>query len=408
MHPPSVSRIGLLLAALTIAAPWAVAVDPVEADWLYLTANGSWVARTATLRQPETALPLPVEQLSANAFWWSADDPDLSIFWQSPENVSWVSDGSLVQVIDWPGSWTVVQNQADLLILSQAGVRRSLPKAAWDRLSWVVGQNQDERLSLRVRQPQDRNNRLAYAWLEDRVTAEVRYSLDYRAETPVLLQQLVVHNNSDYDLEAPGYSFAQSRQQPVMMMARDSAERADLGRPQSGDSSGQATLSSDQGITMPANSHAWLPVAAVELSSIDHQYGFSWSTRQQGSMPGQWIMTVNSQEALPAIAGSVQIAVWDQQVALLETHYQPEQESQATLSLGASDMVTLSTESLGASEWELIVTNRNSYDVEARLDLNHWGNNREIRTGISVPVTANGSARLNVRLGSDQMSVRPM
>jgi hypothetical protein len=412
MHPFSASRTGLLLAALTILAPWADASDPVEADWLYLTANGTWVSRTATLRQTETALPLPVEQLSASAFWWSAEDPDLSVFWQSPENASWVREGSLVQVIDWPGSWTVVQNQEDLLILSQAGIRRSLPQASWDRLSWVVGQNQEENLSLRISQPQDSNNSLAYAWLEDRVTAEVRYSLDYRGETPILLQQLVVHNNADYDLEAPGYSYAQSRQQPVMMMARDAMAsntgQADLGRPESGDSSGQATLSSDEGIRMPANSHAWLPVAGVELSSIDHQYGFNWSTRQQGSMPGQWIMSVSSQEALPAIAGPVQIAVWDQQVALLETHYQPEQDNQATLSLGASDMVTLGTESLGGSEWELVVTNRNSHDIEARLELNHWGNNREIRTGISVPVAANDNVRLMVRLGTDQLSVRPL
>lgn len=412
MKPLSVCRTGLLSVALSSATPWAAALEPVTADWLYLTGNGSWIARSATLRQAETPLPLPIDQLSSGTFWWSAADPDLRVSWQSADTVSWVSEGSLVQVTDWPGSWTVVSLSDDVLILSQAGVRRSLPKSAWDRLSWVVGQNQEESLSLRVRQPDDRTNDLAYAWFDALVSAEVRYSLDYRAETPVLMQQLVVHNDADYDLVAPGYSYAQSREQPVMMMARDAmastAERADIGRPQAGDSSGQATLSSDQTIRMPANSHAWIPVDQVSMNRIDHQYRFNWSTRQQGSLPGQWNMTLSADEALPGIAGPLQIAVWDQQVALLETHYQPEQETQTTLSLGSSDMVTLGTESLGGQQWELIVTNRNSFEVEAALDLSHWDQDRNDQAGISLPVSANSSVRLQVRLGGNQLTVRPL
>ncbi len=410
MNPLSISRPGLLSAALICATPFAAAQEPVAADWLYLTGNGSWVARSATLRQAVTPLPLPVDQLSSGTFWWSATDPDLQVTWQSTDSVSWVSEGSLVQVGDWPGSWTVVSVTEDVLILSQAGVRRSLPKTAWDRLSWVVGQNQEENLALRVHQPDDRTNDLAYAWLDNRISAEVRYSLDYRAETPVLLQQLVLHNDADYDLNAPGYSYAQSSQQPVTMMARNAMadlESADVSRPQAGDSSGQATLSSDEPIRMPANSHAWIPVEEVALASVDHQYRFNWSTRQQGSMPGQWHMTVSAEEALPAIAGPLQIAVWDQQVALLETHYQPEQETRTTLSLGSSDMVTLGTESLSGQQWELVLTNRNSHDVEAVLDLSHWDQNRNDQAGISLPVPANDSVRLQVRLSSTQLTVRP-
>lgn len=412
MNPSNLCRTGLLSAALLSATPWATALEPVSADWLYLTDNGSWVARTATLRQAETPLPLPVDQLSSGTFWWSAADPDIRVTWQSADTVSWVSEGSLVQVTEWPGSWTVVSISDDVLVLSQAGVRRSLPKTAWDRLSWIVGQNQEENLSLRVHQPDDRTNSLAYAWFDGQVSAEVRYSLDYRAETPVLSQQLVVHNDADYDLEAPGYSYAQSREQPVMMMARSAMtaapESADVGRPQAGDSSGQATLSSDEPIRMPANSHAWIPVDQVALNQIDHQYRFSWSTRQQGSLPGQWNMTISADDALPMIAGPVQIAVWDQQVALLETHYQPEQETQTTLSLGSSDLVTLGTESLGGQQWELVLTNRNSHEVEAVLDLSHWDNDRNDQAGISLPVPANASVRLQVRLTSTQLSVRPL
>ena len=321
-----------------------------------------------------------------------------------------MSEGSLVQVVEWPGSWTVISATEDVLILSQAGVRRSLPKNAWDRLSWVVGQNQDESLSLRVHQPDDRTNDLAYAWFDNRVSAEVRYSLDYRADNPVLLQQLVLHNDADYDLNAPGYSYAQSSQQPVMMMDRVAmadSESASVGRPQSGDSSGQATLRSDQPIRMPANSHVWIPVDEVDLDRIDHRYRFHWSTRQQGSMPGQWTMSVSAKDTLPAIAGPLQVAVWDQQVALLETHYQPEQETQTTLSLGSSDMVTVGTESLSGQQWELVLTNRNSHEVEAVLDLSHWDQNRNDQAGISLPVPANDSVRLQVRLSSTQLTVRP-
>ncbi|WP_028670266.1 hypothetical protein [Saccharospirillum impatiens] len=412
MDPLHICRTGLLSAAVLSAAPWAAALEPVTADWLYLTGNGSWVARSATLRQVETPLALPVDQLSSGTFWWSATDPDLQVSWQSTDSVSWVSEGSLVQVTNWPGSWTVVSSGPELLVLAQAGVRRSLPQSAWDRLSWVVGQNQEESLSLRVRQPEDHLNELDYAWFDGRVSAEVRYSLDYQAENPVLLQQLVVHNDTDYDLDAPGYSYAQSSQQPVMMMARDamaaSSERTEVGRPQAGDSSGQATLSSAQPIRMPANSHAWIPVDQVALDRIDHQYRFNWSTRQQGSQSGQWQMTVTSDDALPTIAGPLQIAIWDQQVALLETQYQPEQETQTTLSLGSSDMVTLGTESLSGQQWELVVTNRNSHDVEAVLDLSHWEQDRSDQAGISLPVPANESVRLQVRLSSNQLTVRPL
>lgn len=406
----SVCRTGLPGVALISVMPLAAASEAVTADWLYLTGNGSWVARSATLRQEETALPLPVEQLSPETFWWSAPASALRVTWQSPDTVSWVSEGSLVQVTDWPGSWTVVSVGHEVLILSQAGVRRSLPKTAWDKLSWVVGQQQEESLSLQVHQPEDQRNELAYAWFEGRVSAGVRYSLDYRSDTPVLLQQLVLHNNADYELNAPGYSYAQSSQQPAMLMARNTMaadmESAGVARPRAGDSSGQATLSADEPIRLPANSHAWIPVADVKLNRIDHQYRFTWSTRQQASLSGQWTMTVSADEALPAMAGPLQVAVWDEQVALLETRYQPEQETRTTLSLGSSDMVTLGTQALGSEQWELVVTNRNSHEVKAVLDLSHREQDRNDRAGTSVPVPANGSVRLQVSLDSSQLTVQ--
>jgi hypothetical protein len=119
-------------------------------------------------------------------------------------------------------------------------------------------------------------------------------------------------------------------------------------------------------------------------------------------------MDVSSDENLPDIAGPVQVAVWDQQVALLETRYQPEQANQTTLSMGSSDMVTLGTETLGGQQWQLTVTNRNSHEVEAMLELSHWDNNRNEQAAISVPVPANASLRLAVRLGNNQLTVRPL
>jgi len=408
----TVCRTAILGAFVISATPWAAAVDPVEAEWLYLTDNGSWVARSAALRKTTTQLPLPIDRLTSDTFWWSATNPDVTLNWQSPDNASWVQESDLVQVSDWPGSWTIISNTGDVLILSQAGVRRSLPKTSWDRLSWIVGQSQGESLSLQVSQAEAVIGELAYAWFDTRVSAEVRYSLDPRAETPVLLQQLVVHNEANYELQAPGYSYAQSSEQPTMMLARSTGVSeslsSDVARPQAGDSSGQATLTSAQAIAMPPNSHAWLPVESVELNRIEHQYHFNWSTRQQGSMPGQWSMDISSDENLPDIAGPVQVAVWDQQVALLETRYQPEQANQTTLSMGSSDMVTLGTETLGGQQWQLTVTNRNSHEVEAMLELSHWDNNRNEQAAISVPVPANASLRLAVRLGNNQLTVRPL
>ena len=78
------------------------------------------------------------------------------------------------------------------------------------------------------------------------------------------------------------------------------------------------------------------------------------------------------------------------------------------MQLGASDMMTLATERLGSSEWELVLTNRNSRSAEASLDLSHWDNDNNAQAGISLPVPAQGTLRLQVRLDNGQLSVRPL
>lgn len=388
--------------------PVAMANEPVEADWIYLTGEGAWVPRAAELRQASTALPLPIGRLSTEAFWWKADHPDLLVSWQTPERRWWVREDSLVQVEGWSGSWTVLQPGEDMLIMAQAGVRRALPRDQWHRLSWVVGQHISSELELTVLQPEARPNSFRYAWFDPGISAEVRYNLDQSAETPRLMQMLVLHNQSNYSLEAPGYSYAQSRDQGRVTMAREASLMADMvvaAAPVPGDSSGMATLQSQDSILLNSGSHLWLTVQSLELTDISHSYQFHWQTRHRGSQPGQWSLQLISEDPLPTMAGQVQVAVWDEQVPLLEAHYRPQQNNYAILQLGSSDMVTLSTEQLSEAHWRLTLTNRNNEEVEANLALSHWDNNRQLEQDYSVNVPATGEHTLSVRLTPMQLVV---
>ncbi|GGX47642.1 hypothetical protein [Saccharospirillum salsuginis] len=396
--------------ATTLAvSPLTHASDPIEADWLYLTGQGAWVQRSAELRQQSTALPLPVDNLETAHFWWQAEHPDLTLTWQTPERKWWVTEDTVVQIDGWSGSWTVVNVSDDLLMLAQAGVRKPLPRDQWYRLSWVVGQNIDDDFELQVRQSEARSNPFDYAWFDPSIAAEVRYSLDLTGDPQTLNQQLVLHNQSDYSLRAPGYSYAQSTAQGPVMARQTMMAESDTaaGAPKAGDSSGQATLKSEEPVSLPSGSHAWLMVEASELSSVRHHYQFGWNTRQTQTVPGQWSLQLRSEDDLPAIAGPVQVAVWDQEVALLETQYRPQENTSATLSLGSSDLVTLASEPLGGNEWRLTLTNRNSFEVETRIQLNHWDNDRNEQASISLPVGADSEVRLRARLGTNQLTVRP-
>ncbi|MCH8530117.1 MAG: hypothetical protein LAT65_04620 [Saccharospirillum sp.] len=401
---PMVWAIGCLPALMATA----IANDPVEADWLYLTGEGAWIPRAAELRQASTALPLPIDRLSTDSFWWQADNPDLLVSWQTPERRWWVREDSLVQVEGWSGSWTVLQPGEDMLIMAQAGVRRALPRDQWHRMSWVVGQNISSELELTVLQPEARPNSFRYAWFDPGISAEIRYILDQSAETPRLLQMLVLHNQSNYSLEAPGYSYAQSRDQGRVTLKREAAMMADMAiaaAPVPGDSSGMATLQSQRPIVLSSGSHIWLTAQSIDLSDVSHSYQFNWQTRSRGSQPGQWSLQLSSEDTLPPMAGQVQVAVWDEQVPLLEAHYQPQQNDKATLQLGSSDMVTLSTEPLSDAHWRLTLTNRNSEEVETALALSHWDNNRQLDHALTVQVPAAGERTLTVRLTPMQLIV---
>lgn len=401
----------LALAVLAMMSTGVKAQEPVRAEWIYLTDNGAWISRAAELRKVETALPLPVDNLAASEFWWQADTPSLSLNWQTPARKGWLSEDTVVQVEEWSGSWTVVQLDPELMVLAQAGERRPLPTSQWHRLSWVVGQNTSAALELTVTQPQDDVSDFRYAWFDSQIAAEVRYSLDLQTETAQLRQQLVLHNQSDYTVAAPGYSYAQSREQGRVMMARDVSVRSEsdveVGAPKAGDSTGQATLVSQEPVVLPEQSHAWLGVQTQALTEVEHQYRFRWNTRLTETVPGDWSVTIQAEKALPAMAGPVQIAVWDREVALLETSYRPQRSNQATLELGPSDLMTLATESLGGGEWLLTLTNRNSQSAEAMLELNHFDDNQQQQTGLALPVPAEGEVEIRVSLRNGQLTARP-
>lgn len=398
------------LAAMTLLGAAAMAEEPISAEWLYLSGDGAWVSRATELRKTTTALPLPVDALEASAFWWRSDQPGLTLNWQTPSRKGWLSEDTVVQVEGWSGSWTVVQLDDGLMVLAQAGNRRPLPKSQWHRLSWIVGQNIDAAFELTVTQPEEQADAFQYAWFDRNIGADISYVLDLGRETPNLRQQLVLHNQSDYTVSAPGYSYAQSRDEGRVMMTRDmSAKESDMavGTPAPGDSAGQATLVSEQPLILPEQSHIWLNVQRVDLTDVLHQYRFHWSTRQSQIQPGQWSVQISTEDALPAMAGRVQIAVWDRQVAVLETEYRPQRANRATLELGASDMMTLATESLGGQEWLLTLTNRNSQSVEAVLELSHYDDGRQDQSGLTLPVPAQGEVQVRVRLRNDQLSARP-
>lgn len=411
MNSYSLKQLALAIAVLSAAT--ALAEGPVQADWLYLTHDGAWVSRSDELRKQTTTLPLPVEHLTAGDFWWQADDSSLMLNWQTSDKKGWLTEDTVVQIDGWSGSWNVVQLDDKLMVLAQAGVRRPLPHNQWYRLSWVVGQNLDTTFELAVTQAEAERNAFRYAWFDDSMSAEVRYSLDLAEGSGRLRQQLVLRNSSNYTVSAPGYSYAQSQGEGREMMTRQMSMStepeadAKVGTPRASDSSGQATLVSDAAVTLPENSVVWLEVQTVELSQVDHKYRFNWYTRQSETIPGQWTISIAADDDLPALGGPVQVAVWDRQVALLETQYRPQRSNQARLDLGQSDMMTLATESLGGQEWLLTLTNRNSQMAEAALELNHRDESRLEQAGLTIPVPGNSEVKVRVRLSDNQLSARP-
>jgi hypothetical protein len=71
-------------------------------------------------------------------------------------------------------------------------------------------------------------------------------------------------------------------------------------------------------------------------------------------------------------------------------------------------MVTLHSEALSDTRWQLTLTNRNSTATDVSLDVAHWDNNRQLENTLSVSVPANSERLLSVRLTPVQLLVETM
>lgn len=385
---------GLLLAGLTPLS------QALEADWLYLSSNGAWVSRTASLLNESTPLQLPVDQLQAHQFWWQSDVTDLRLVWSQPDPLGLPVKGDPVEIDGESGLWLVKDVSPSHLILQQGRNVRYWPQSQWHLLSWTSAAELG--LSLTVEQPNNRKGQLFYAWQTPDLSADVHYRLQEHNGQSTLVQELVVSNLSDIDYQAAGYSYAQAASQAPVMMARTMALESDamsVGTPKSGQSQGVPTLMSDQPVVLAANANVWLPVSATPLSEVERQYQLQWDSRQQGLQRAQSALLLRAEEALPDLSGPVKVGVFDQQVALLESVYQPSSEQAASIQLGQSALVTMTSRQTREGHWTLAFSNRTDDTAVIELTVSHWNGQSSQRIPMTVRVDAKSEKDVELELG---------
>lgn len=389
----------LLLASLASCANWSSA-ESLAVDWLYLANNGAWVARSETLNATETRVRLPVARLSPEQFWWQTELAGTRLSWSSPDPRRLPTQGEAVNIRGEAGLWLVQGVSASQLILQQGKTVRYWPQSQWHLLNFTT--LVDTPFELNVIQPQTQNNRLFYAWQDSAISAQVRYRLEITAAAPKLHQELIVSNLSEYDIEAPGYSFAQVPSPPQIMMRALSMERAqqDMAQPQSGQSQGVPTLFALEPFNLAANTHLWLPVAETVLSRLARQYELQWDSRQQGLQQAQASILIESEGLLPDLAGPVKVGVFDGQAALLDSYYEPGQGAQATLALGQSSLVNLTSAMVREGLWRLTVVNRSIAPASIALTVSHWNGKQSQKTPMTLTLEANASQEIKLELGS--------
>lgn len=389
----------LMLASLASCANGSNA-ESLAVDWLYLANNGAWVARSETLSARETQVRLPVAQLSPEQFWWQTELAGTRLRWSSPDPRLLPTQGQTVDIQGEAGLWLVQGVSVSQLILQQGKAVRYWPHSQWHLLNFTTPLDQPFELS--VIQPQTQKNRLFYAWQDSAISAQVRYRLDITAAAPKLHQELIVSNLSEYDIEAPGYSFAQVPRPPQMMMRALSMERAqqDMAQPQSGQSQGVPTLFARQPFNLAANTHLWLPVAETALTRVARQYELQWDSRQQGLQQAQASILIASEGLLPDLAGPVKVGVFDGQVALLDSYYESGQAAQATLALGQSSLVNLTSAMVREGLWRLTVANRSTAPASIALTVSHWNGKQSQKTPMTLTLEANASQEIKLELGS--------
>ena len=388
-----------LLTGLTLCASavlGAAMAQPLTADWLYLSESGSWVARSETLLKAQSQLRLPVESLSADQFWWQAEDPRTQLTWQQTDPSHLPKRGSSVEIEGENGFWLVQEVSQTHLVLQQGKLVRYWPQTQWHQLQWTSAA--DFGLSLAVLQPENKTNALFYAWQEPALSAQVRYRLSQQGKAGTLYQELIVSNLTDSDIQAAGYSFAQQAQQaPVAMRTMVAmSESAKIDTPKQGQSQGVPTLVSEQTIELAARAHVWLPVQQLALDSVERSYSLNWDSRQTGLQQAQTQLQLTSSTELPDISGSVKIGIFDQQLPLQQSYYRAEGTNSATLDVGRSTLVTMDAKLIREGQWQLLLVNRSQQDADIGILVNHRQGNTSQRLPLDLQVKANSEQRIEL------------
>jgi hypothetical protein len=375
-----------------------VSAQTLEVDWLYFTGNGSWLERSESLINEQTRVHLPVDDLSVDQFWWQTNNPHTQIIWAQPDPLGLPKKGSSVEISGEPGLWIIQDVSASHLVLQQGKAVRYWPQSQWHLLSWTS--STDFGMALSIVQPSPMKDEIFYAWQTYDVSAQVRYRLDESQTTPYLYQELIVSNLSDSDYSAPGYSYAQTSTQPVAMMRSMVMEDSFVSAPTASQSQGVPTLISNQPIRLAAGSHVWLPVSNTQLTKVERQYQMNWDSRTQGLQKAQSTIKLTSSTDLPDLAGPIKVGVFDQQIALLPSQYQPINAKEAELSMGQSALVTMNSKLVGEGSWVLDVDNRSQEEAVVELMINHWNGKTSQQVPMTVRIPAQSTKKVNLELGA--------
>ena len=385
---------GMLSLAITSLVA-STQAQTLSVNRLYFSEQGSWISRQARVEQPNATLRLPVESLSMDQFYWQASNPQTQLVWQSPTPNHLPAIGSDVQITDQPGSWQVKAVSDSHLVLQQGQSIRYWPQSQWHLLQWTS--TEDINLSLRVIQPTAQANEIFYAWQTPLITAKV----GYRLADKTLYQELLLSNQSSEHYQADGYSFARSSQRPVFKAARNmmtlEASAKMVSTPSAGQSEGVPTLFSDQPLTLAAGANVWLPVAQVELNSVERKYRLSWDSRESGVQRAQTSLVLKA-DSLPDLPAPLMVAVFDNQLAVQNVYYQPTGNHEARLEVGQSALVSMTSQSLGNDRWQLTFSNRSKEAANIEFTATHWKSNKLLSTDLMIRVDANSSNVVDIEL----------
>jgi hypothetical protein len=373
--------------------------QPLEVDWIYFSDSGSWLSRSQNLHEQVTTVPLPLTNVTEDNFWWQTQKPGSQLIWRSNDQGMLPARGSEVKLNGASDLWRVEDVSHDMLVLKQAEQLRYWPREQWHQLSWPAASYADT-FSFELVQQKKQRDRLRYAWWDTAVTAQVHYRLNLAEDESTLVQELIVANPGATDIQSPGYSYSQVAQPKAMIRTVVMAESSSISAPSSSQSYGMPLLASDEPVVLSAGSRQWLPVQSIQLTDVERQYSINWDTRQTGSVSAQASLRLVSDQPMPELAGAVKVPLFNQQLAMMTSFYQPSQSHEATLSLGQSNLVTLQAESRGQNRWLLTLLNRSDDPASISLQLTHWDGKTNRQIPVTETLAAKQSKTFNVTVNS--------